>query len=123
MFDVVDVASEYFGVAKGSGSIQIVWLHGIVNLALIEAGFPAPLYIAPMVLKKLMTGDGRAEKPAMRGAVADVCGEAFDDDNIVDAFAVAHWLGRWHAWRAGEYMGSAYAEEAVSKWKRAIGTF
>lgn len=51
--------------------------------------------IAPNTLKKIVTGNGHAEKPEMFAAMPAQMRQAFDvlglDDNAVDAY----WLGAW----------------------------
>jgi Holliday junction resolvasome RuvABC endonuclease subunit len=121
-YDVTDTIAEYFGMSakRGAGGIQTVWLHGIVVLALVEAGYPSPLYVAPASLKKLSTGDGFADKDAMREALRKLLRVDYENDNTVDACLITYWLSVWHAWRRNEYDASAYEEGVFLKLERAI---
>jgi Holliday junction resolvasome RuvABC endonuclease subunit len=130
-YEVEDIASEYFSGGnrgKASNAMEIAWCHGLVNVALVEAGFPSPLYIAPSTVKKWWTDNGRAEKPEMRSALNKYFDDRWpsnmpDDDNVIDAYCIVSMLSAWCEWRAEVPRAwTAYQREALSKWRRAVGT-
>ncbi len=120
-YNPIDTIAEYFGVAKGSGSLAVVWLHGLVIVALAENGYPPPMYMAPSSLKKLSTNDGHAEKKDMKDALMRISGVYYDNDNTVDAALLAYWLTRWYSWRSSNNGFSEYEDMTFSKMKRSIG--
>ena len=119
---VEDVGSELYIAGRGRGPAiaPMMWLHGIVNLALVEAGFRSPLYVAPPTLKKWVTGAGKADKDTVRAALKEQYGVDIEDDNIADAFAVATILRDWHLQKACEPMRSAWHEQTLGRLKRGL---
>lgn len=118
--EVRETAVEYFGINRHRGVVHTVWLHGLVVVGLVEAGFGAPLYISPSTLKKITSGNGRAEKTDMRDAIAAAAGVTIEDDNIVDAIALARCMSKWHLWCKGDYHPTSYEAQAFNSFERAI---
>lgn len=71
--------------AKGAGITGMV--HGAVRLYLVQEGIPYALVTAA-TLKAYATGNGSADKHAMRMAAYKRAGREFGDDNQADAW----WL-------------------------------
>jgi len=90
LYEPDDVVAEYYGVDRTrSSSVQTVWLHGAVHLALHAKSMQA-LYIAPSTLKKWMTGRGaKVEKPEMVAAIERSYGFAVRDHNAAEAAGLA----------------------------------
>jgi len=128
-----EIGCEYFGVAAGNkqraSAIEIVWLHGNVHVALVEAGFVAPIFIAPATLKKWYTGRGnKVEKAEVIAALHARYGISVPEHNAADAAAVGFMLHE----RARYYAGlvalrktdssdfSDYEIEKMESWQRAF---
>ena len=74
-------------VTRSPAASTLGMVHGVVRVALVEAGVPFVL-VAPATLKKYVTGKGNAKKPDMRMAVYQRFGLDLPDDNRVDAFGL-----------------------------------
>jgi len=74
-------------VTRSPAASTLGMVHGIVRVALVEAGIPFVL-VAPATLKKYVTGKGTAKKPDMRMAVYQRFGVDLSDDNQVDAYGL-----------------------------------
>jgi hypothetical protein len=127
------IGCEFFGVAAGASkqranAIEVVWLHGNVHVALVEAGFAAPFFIAPATLKKWYTGRGnKVEKDEVIAALLAYYGIVVEEHNAADATCVAYMLherARHEAGlgplRKGEPEFSAYELEKMGAWERAF---
>ncbi len=74
-------------VTRSPAASTLGMVHGVVRVALVEAGVPFVL-VPPATLKKYVTGKGNATKPDMRMAVYQRFGLDLADDNQVDAFGL-----------------------------------
>ncbi len=74
-------------VTRSPAASTLGMVHGVVRVALAEAGIPFVL-VPPATLKKYVTGKGNAPKPDMRMAVYQRFGLDLPDDNQVDAFGL-----------------------------------
>jgi hypothetical protein len=91
----------YEATLAGSGfghGTRAEW-QGIIHSVAAERDLPM-LGVFPSQLKKYMTGDGRAEKPAMLQAVRERFGIDFapEDHDAAEAVCVLSWV----TWKAGE---------------------
>lgn len=131
------IGCEFFGVAAGGGkqrasAIEVVWLHGNVHVALVEAGFAAPYFIAPATLKKWYTGRGnKVEKPEMIDAFERYYAVRVEEHNANDAACIAFALHERARYEAGlgplrlahaDALGvwSEYEMEKMQSWTRAF---
>lgn len=80
------VALEDF-VTKSPAASVLGMVHGIVRVALVEAGVPFVL-VPPSSLKKYITGKGNADKATMRMETYKRFGIDIADDNQCDAFGL-----------------------------------
>ena len=92
-----------FGSRNRSRAYDAGELGGVVRMALFLAGVEFVI-VAPTRLKSFLTGNGHAKKPAMQKALRRRFRMGFQDDNLVDAAALAmmayfyhHRLHRGHA--------------------------
>lgn len=74
-------------VTRSPAASTLGMVHGIVRVALVEAGIPFVL-VAPATLKKYVTGKGNAKKDDMRMETYKRFGRDIADDNQVDAFGL-----------------------------------
>lgn len=129
-FQPEQVGCEFFGVTAGankrrSGSLEMMWLHGSVHVALLEGGFPPPVFIAPLTLKKWMTGRGKdVQKADIVGALQTQYGFLVQDHNAADATCIAmmlHERARQELGqgplRKGKPFFTAYELEKMLAWK------
>lgn len=72
-----------------NNSMTLGMVHGVVRLACIDAGVPYAI-VSPATLKKYATGNGGADKAAMRAALRRHTGIDEKDDNRVDAWWLRH---------------------------------
>ena len=79
------VVEDY--VTRSPAASSLALIHGVVRVALVEAGRPFTL-VPPATLKKYAAGKGNATKADMRVALYKRTGLDWDDDNLVDAW----WL-------------------------------
>lgn len=127
------IGCEFFGVAAGAGkqrasAIEVVWLHGNVHVALVEAGFAAPVFIAPATLKKWFTGRGnKVEKSDIIEALERLFSVRVEEHNAADAACVGfmlHERARYEAGlgplRKGDPEFSSYEVEKMQAWERAF---
>lgn len=127
------IGCELFGVAAGANkqrasAIEVVWLHGNVHVALVEAGFAAPYFIAPATLKKWYTGRGnKVEKPEMVDAFERFYGVRVEEHNANDAACIGfalHERARREAGlgplRKGDSDFTPYEVEKMQSWERAF---
>lgn len=99
---VADLAVIESAPGYGTGSAALQLVHGVAREALARYNVPV-LYLAPLALKKWVTGSGNASKDDMLAAVPDDVRSAWDedvDDNGVDAF----WLRQIGL----KYLGQTY---------------
>lgn len=91
-YEAVHMAME--GYAHGSvfNREKLGELGGIVKLAWYKASGNDPVIVAPTVLKKYVTGKGTASKKEMIAAVNSKWNTDIKDNNIADAFGLAHYL-------------------------------
>lgn len=66
-------------------------LGGLVKLSWFEFTQDAPLVVPPTVLKKYTTGKGTAKKGEMVEAVNSRWQAGIKNDNLADAYALAHY--------------------------------
>lgn len=66
-------------------------LGGLIKTVWFEFSGGAPLVVPPTVLKKYVTGKGTAKKDAMVLAVNDKWQAGIKNDNLADAYALAHY--------------------------------
>lgn len=116
---------EFYGVDNTrSSSIEIVWLHGVIHVALDDLGLNA-VYVPVPTLKKWMTGRGiKVEKDDMIKGIAGHYGARIDNHNAAEAYGVACLTMERARHLAGKpsMRGPAFApyeREAMMKWKRA----
>lgn len=127
------IGCEFFGVAAGANkqranAIEVVWLHGNVHVALVEAGFAAPWFVAPATLKKWYTGRGnKVEKSEVIDALLAFYAVHEPEHNAADATCVGYMLherSRHEAGlgplRKGTREFSAYELEKMAAWERAF---
>lgn len=78
--------------AHGSGRTGMA--HGVVRRLLRTHEIPFSL-VVPSTLKKCATGDGRADKTAMRLALSGVANDVLNNTDEVDAYWLAQ-VGRYY---------------------------
>ncbi len=83
--DVLVVIEDF--VTRSPAASTLGMVHGIVRVALTEAGIPFVL-VPPATLKKYVTGKGNAKKDDMRMETYKRFGFDFADDNQCDAFGL-----------------------------------
>ena len=81
------VVLEDYAYSRSNQAHQIGELHGVIRLALHEAGIPVAL-VAPTARAKYATGSGRAGKAEVLAAAIRRLGYGGHDDNEADAL----WL-------------------------------
>jgi len=127
-YNIDDVGMEYYGVDNTrSSSISIVWLHGVLHLALASRGLNA-LYVPVPTLKKWMTGRGnKVEKPEMVSGINNLYGQRFtpEQHNAAEAFGVACLVAErsQHRQSLPSVRGGPFSEyelTAMAKWERAF---
>lgn len=124
-YEVREVGMEFYGVDNTrSSSIEIVWLHGVLHVALDDLGLNA-VYVPVPTLKKWMTGRGiKVEKDDMIKGIAGHYGARLDNHNAAEAYGVACLTMERARHLAGKpsMRGPAFApyeREAMMKWQRA----
>lgn len=102
MIDALEVGRlAYEGTLAGRGfghGTRAEW-QGIIHAVAAERDLPT-VCVFPSQLKKYITGDGRAEKPAMLAAVAERFGIHFrpEEHDAAEAVCVLSWA----TWKAGQ---------------------
>ncbi len=123
-YRVEDVVAEMFFIPqrkRAGGAVGTLWLHGIVVIALLDAGLAPPLYVPGPTLRKWTSGSGKAEKEDMRAAILAKHKIDIDDDNVADAYALTHLAIAWSRWKMADVEGmTKYEREAVLSWERAL---
>lgn len=88
-FDVGLACVEGYSFAsKGSSMTDLAEMRGVI-LNCLHRGGVAYEIIQPPTLKKLATGDGRAEKPEMIAQAQEQWPGCPDEDNVADAYFLA----------------------------------
>lgn len=75
-------------MAKGNTLTQLSGLNYFVRKMCRDRGWRFAL-VAPLTLKKFVTGKGKGDKSVMMAEIHKRWGEAFLDDNEADAYALA----------------------------------
>lgn len=106
---------------QATGALRTIWLHGLVNVSLVENGWASPLYIPPKTVKKWYTDSGAATKRQLANALRLMYDVELDDDNQFDAFGLAALCREWNRYHMGRLDGySAYQLRCMDRWKRAL---
>lgn len=87
--DALNVGLEAPLTHNAGAAIKLLMCHGAVRARL--APWHDPLSPAVTTIKKLATGNGRADKGAMIQAAVDRWGVDVDDPDLADAAWVAEW--------------------------------
>lgn len=85
--DIVVIENLAF-MAQGNTLTKLSGLNYLVRDMCYKNGWPFAL-IAPLTLKKFVTGIGKGDKDAMIAGIRERWGEVFLDDNEADAYALA----------------------------------
>lgn len=81
--------------SKGSSMTDLAEMRGVILNRLLRAGIQWDI-IAPPTLKKLATGNGRADKAEMVAKAQDEWPGCPDNDNVADAFWLAFEAHKRH---------------------------
>src|SRR6185437_145645 len=82
------VVIEGYGYANKFTLVPLVEIGTAMRWELLKRGFPTTT-MAPKALKQFITGNGNADKKAMKQAVSTRWGFATKDDNQADAYGLA----------------------------------
>lgn len=88
-YDVKAVALEGYAMETKFGREMAGELGGITRVLSMRELHRAPVIVAPSALKKFVTGAGRADKDAMKAAVAAKWGPSFKSHDEADAYGLA----------------------------------
>lgn len=88
-YDVKAVALEGYAMQTQFGREMAGELGGLIRVLSMRELHRSPLIVAPSALKKFVTGDGRADKDAMRAGVAAKWGAVFKSHDEADAYGLA----------------------------------
>lgn len=79
----------YSFASKGSSMTDLAELRGVILNVVHRSGLDTDNIIAPPTLKKLATGNGRADKSEMIEAAQELWPGCPENDNIADAYWLA----------------------------------
>jgi Holliday junction resolvasome RuvABC endonuclease subunit len=88
-YDVRAVALEGYAMESKFGREMAGELGGLLRVLSMRELHRSPLIVAPSSLKKFVTGAGRADKDAMKAAVAEKWGAVFKSHDEADAYGLA----------------------------------
>lgn len=91
-YEAVHMAMEGYAHGSKFNREKLGELGGIVKLAWYQASGTDPVIVAPTVLKKYVTGKGTASKDLMISTVNSRWNTDIKDNNVADAFGLAHYL-------------------------------
>ena len=87
--DLIVLEEAFMSSESPKAGDQIREVHGVVKRCMGDAGYDCPvLTVHNRTLKRLVTGNGKAEKEEMQAAIEKVTGEHFSHDEA-DAVALA----------------------------------
>jgi len=85
------IGIEGYAYGRANKATALGELSGVIKYILEEKGLTYTI-IAPMAVKKFVTGKGNAHKELVLMKVLKVYGIEFDDNNKADAFVIAKYI-------------------------------
>lgn len=90
---------EGYSFGSTHQAFTLAEVAGVAKAALAEFGIPLAI-VAPAALKKFVTGNSNAEKPAMSASILAKWGVAVDQNDQADAYGLARIACAFHLGRS-----------------------